>query len=81
MSEMSLAKQRIRKNFGKIPQIVEIPDLIGVQRESYSRFLQMDIPPNSGKTLGCNPSINRFFRSRTLPVAPPSNLYPTGLPK
>jgi DNA-directed RNA polymerase subunit beta len=52
MSEMSLAKQRIRKNFGKIPQIVEIPDLIGVQRESYSRFLQMDIPPEQREEIG-----------------------------
>jgi DNA-directed RNA polymerase subunit beta len=52
MSEMSLAKQRIRKNFGKIPQIVEIPDLIGVQRESYSRFLQMDIPPEQREDIG-----------------------------
>ena len=52
MSEMSLAKQRIRKNFGKIPQIVEIPDLIGVQRESYSRFLQMDVPPEQREDIG-----------------------------
>ena len=52
MSEMSLAKRRIRKNFGKIPQIVEIPDLIGVQRESYSRFLQMDIPPEQREDIG-----------------------------
>ncbi len=52
MSEMSLAKQRIRKSFGKIPQIVEIPDLIGVQRESYSRFLQMDIPPEQREDIG-----------------------------
>ncbi len=52
MSEMSLAKQRIRKSFGKIPQIVEIPDLIGVQRESYSRFLQMDVPPEQREEIG-----------------------------
>ncbi|MBW2219344.1 MAG: DNA-directed RNA polymerase subunit beta, partial [Deltaproteobacteria bacterium] len=42
MSEMLLANKRIRKNFGKIQKIVEIPDLIGMQRESYNRFLQMD---------------------------------------
>ncbi|MBL0714380.1 MAG: DNA-directed RNA polymerase subunit beta [Desulfosarcina sp.] len=52
MSEMPLAKQRIRKSFGKIPQIVEIPDLIGVQRESYSRFLQKDIPPEQREEIG-----------------------------
>ena len=52
MSEMPLAKQRIRKSFGKIPQIVEIPDLIGVQRESYNRFLQMDVPPEQREEVG-----------------------------
>ena len=26
-------------------KIVDIPDLIGMQRESFARFLQMDIPP------------------------------------
>jgi DNA-directed RNA polymerase subunit beta len=52
MSEMPLAKQRIRKSFGKIPQIVEIPDLIGVQRESYNRFLQMDIAPEQREDIG-----------------------------
>jgi len=52
MSEKSLVKQRVRKNFGKIPKIVEIPDLIGVQRDSYSRFLQMDVPPEEREEIG-----------------------------
>ncbi len=52
MSEKYLMKQRVRKNFGKIPKIVEIPDLIGVQRESYSRFLQMDVPPEEREEIG-----------------------------
>ena len=45
MSEKPLAIKRLRKNFGKIEKIVDIPDLIAVQRESFNRFLQMDIPP------------------------------------
>ena len=61
MSEMSLAKQRIRKNFGKIPQIVEIPDLIGVQRESYSRFLQMDVPPEQREDIGLQSVFKSVF--------------------
>jgi DNA-directed RNA polymerase subunit beta len=36
-ARLSLDK-RIRKNFGKIKKIVEIPDLIGMQKESYRRF-------------------------------------------
>ena len=45
MSNRFSATKRIRKNFGKIRKIVDIPDLIGMQRESFARFLQMDIPP------------------------------------
>ncbi len=43
MSGRPSAVKRIRKNFGKIRKIVEIPDLIGMQRESFTRFLQMDV--------------------------------------
>jgi len=59
MSEKPLATKRIRKNFGKIRKIVEIPDLIGVQRESFSRFLQMDISPEKRKDIG----LQAVFRS------------------
>ena len=52
MLEMPLANKRIRKNFGKIRQIIEIPDLIGMQRESYRRFLQMDVPPEKRENIG-----------------------------
>jgi len=61
MSEKSAVKQRVRKNFGKIPQIVEIPDLIGVQRESYSRFLQMDIPPDEREDMGLQSVFKSVF--------------------
>ena len=59
MSERPLASKRIRKNFGKIRKIVDIPDLIGVQRESFSRFLQMDVPPEKRKDIG----LQAVFRS------------------
>jgi len=61
MSEKPLVKQRIRKNFGKIPQIVEIPDLIGVQRESYSRFLQMDVPAEEREDIGLQSVFKSVF--------------------
>ena len=34
---------RGRKDFGKIPSIVEIPNLIEVQKRSYENFLQKDV--------------------------------------
>jgi DNA-directed RNA polymerase subunit beta len=52
MSSRPMAPKRIRKNFGKIKQIVGIPDLIGMQRESFQRFLQMDVPPDKRQDIG-----------------------------
>jgi DNA-directed RNA polymerase subunit beta len=34
-----------RKNFGRIKEIVEIPNLIEIQKKSYSKFLQRDVDP------------------------------------
>jgi DNA-directed RNA polymerase subunit beta len=59
MSKNPLAPKRFRKNFGKIKQIVEIPDLIGMQRESFQRFLQMDVPPEKREDIG----LQTVFRS------------------
>jgi DNA-directed RNA polymerase subunit beta len=61
MPQRSLAKKRIRKNFGKIRKIVDIPDLIGVQRESFNRFLQMDIPPEKRKDIGLQSVFKSVF--------------------
>ena len=36
---------RLRKTFGKIHKIVNIPNLIQMQKESYDQFLQRDVPP------------------------------------
>ncbi len=52
MSERLLANKRIRKNFGKIPKIVVIPNLIAVQQESFNRFLQKDVPPEKRRDIG-----------------------------
>ncbi len=52
MSKRSLVIKRIRKNFGRIKKIIEIPDLIGMQRESFKRLLQMDVPPEKRENIG-----------------------------
>jgi len=61
MSERPLTAKRIRKNFGKIRKIVEIPDLIGVQRESFNRFLQMDVSPEKRKDIGLQAVFKSVF--------------------
>ena len=35
-------KRRIRKVFGDIHEVVQMPNLIEVQRESYEQFLRSD---------------------------------------
>ncbi len=53
--------KRIRKNFGHIKSIVDIPDLIGMQRDSYNRFLQMDVLPENRKDSGLQSVFNSVF--------------------
>ncbi|MBW2641829.1 MAG: DNA-directed RNA polymerase subunit beta [Deltaproteobacteria bacterium] len=61
MSERILANKRKRKNFGKIKKIIDIPDLIAVQRESFSRFLQMDILPEKRIDIGLQSVFKSVF--------------------
>ncbi len=61
MSKRTLAPKRIRKNFGKIKQIVGIPDLIGMQRESFQRLLQRDIPPEKREDIGLQTVFKSVF--------------------
>jgi DNA-directed RNA polymerase subunit beta len=41
-AESGTAKRRIRKVFGNIHEVVQMPNLIEVQRESYEQFLRSD---------------------------------------
>ena len=61
MSDMPLAHKRIRKKFGRISQIVEIPDLIGMQRESFQRFLQKNIAPEKRENIGLQAVFKSVF--------------------
>jgi DNA-directed RNA polymerase subunit beta len=61
MSERLLANRRIRKNFGKISKIIDIPNLIAVQQESYSRFLQQDVPPEKRREIGLQAVFKSVF--------------------
>ena len=38
-------QKRIRKSFGRIPEVAPMPNLIDVQRSSYEAFLQMNVAP------------------------------------
>ena len=41
-----------RISFGRIPSVIETPDLLNVQIDSFNKFLQADIPPHRRKKLG-----------------------------
>ena len=38
--------KRIRKSFGRLPEVAPMPNLIDVQRASYEAFLQMGVDPD-----------------------------------
>jgi DNA-directed RNA polymerase subunit beta len=52
---------RARKDFGKIPSIVEIPNLIEVQKRSYENFLQKDIAPERREESGLQAVFKSVF--------------------
>jgi DNA-directed RNA polymerase subunit beta len=43
---------RTRKNFAKIPKIIDIPNLIDIQKHSYYKFLQADVAPERREDIG-----------------------------
>ena len=56
------AKKRIRKVFGNIHEVVQMPNLIEVQRESYEQFLRSD--PSTGYVSGLEKTLRSVFPIR-----------------
>ncbi len=52
---------RPRRNFGKIKKVVDIPNLIEIQRKSYEEFLQKDVPPDQRKDVGLQAVFKSVF--------------------
>ena len=53
--------RRSRKDFGKIPSIVEIPNLIEVQKRSYETFLQKDVSADRREDVGLQAVFKSVF--------------------
>ena len=53
--------KRERLSFGKIPEIMNLPDLIEVQKSSYDEFLQRNIPPEEREDKGLQAVFNEIF--------------------
>ena len=59
MAQSFTGKKRIRKSFGRIPEAVQMPNLIEVQRSSYEQFLQREVRPAERRDEG----IEAVFKS------------------
>ena len=52
---------RKRLNFGKVPPILDIPNLIEIQRKSYESFLQKDVLSNKREEAGLQAAFLSVF--------------------
>ena len=52
-------RHRIRKSFGAITAPLDVPDLLRIQKDSYERFLQREVPPDQRRKEG----LEAVFRS------------------
>ena len=61
MSYSYTEKKRIRKNFGTFAQVMDLPNLIETQTNSYAEFLQADVAPDSRKKQGLEEVFQSLF--------------------
>ena len=63
MKQKSLtgSKLRFRKSFGVTGQSVKVPNLIQLQKVSYDKFLQRDVPPEKRKNVGLQAIFKSVF--------------------
>jgi len=54
-------KKRIRKSFGKRPEVLEVPYLLATQVDSYRRFLQADMAPANRREEGLHAALRSVF--------------------
>jgi len=55
-----MVSQAVR-NFGRVRDVVEIPDLVAIQRRSYERFLQAEVAPTRRKCIGLESLFREIF--------------------
>ena len=61
MSYSYTEKRRIRKNFGRLPKVMELPKLIETQLESYSQFLQQHVEAGARENKGLEEVFQTLF--------------------
>ena len=61
MIKSEINRRRVRKNFGKINAVVEMPNLIDVQTSSYKEFLQWGVPVDKRTDTGLQEVFKSVF--------------------
>jgi len=51
----------IRKNFGRVKKVIDIPNLIEMQQHSYAKFLQKDVAPEAREDVGIQAAFQSVF--------------------
>ena len=54
-------KKRIRKEFGTLPTVMDVPYLLSIQMDSYRGFLQKDAEPGAKEDLGLHAAFKSVF--------------------
>jgi DNA-directed RNA polymerase subunit beta len=59
MANVIQSNFRIRKRLGRVRKVIEVPNLIDIQKTSYDKFLQTTVPPHERAEVG----LQAVFRS------------------
>jgi DNA-directed RNA polymerase subunit beta len=51
----------MRKNFGRVKKVIDIPNLIEIQKHSYAEFLQKDVAPEAREDVGIQAAFQSVF--------------------
>ena len=54
-------RKRVRRSFGKIPEVSRMPNLIEIQKKSYDEFLQADTPADEREMRGLQEVLSSVF--------------------
>ena len=54
-------KKRIRKNFGKLPDVMDLPYLLAIQLDSYKNFTQTGVSVEDRMNTGLHAALNSIF--------------------
>jgi len=52
MASVIQSNFRIRKHLGRVRKVIEVPNLIDIQKTSYDKFLQTTVPQNERAEVG-----------------------------